>query len=197
MTVKLTRLDLDDDAFRREAVRTKDAKVARRLLSLAAIRDGCNRTEAARRGGMDRQTLRDWVIRYNAEGLAGLLDRHGGGCDCKLSETEQEQLVLWVRQGPDPEEDGIVRWRLSDLRQLILGRFFVVLDERSISRILKALGFSHISARPRNPKASAEAQEGHKKTSPIWLPPPFHRPRAPSRSSSGGRTRPGSASSAP
>ena len=114
MTVKLTRLDLDGDALRAEAARSKDAKVARRLLALAAVRDGCNRTEAARRGGMDRQTLRDWVLRYNEAGLAGLSNRpHGGGTACKLTEAEQEQLARWVRQGPDPD-DGVVRWRLSD-----------------------------------------------------------------------------------
>jgi transposase len=144
---------------------------------------------------MDRQTLRDWIIRYNAEGIAGLSDRHAGGTPPKLTPAETAQLATWVRQGPDPE-DGLVRWRLSDLRQRIMDRFFAVLDERSISRLLKDLSFSHVSVRPRHPEANAEAQQAHKKTFPPWSPPPSRPRPAASRLNSGGRTKPGSASRA-
>ena len=105
-------------------------------------------------------------------------------------------LTERVQQGPDLAEDGVVRWRLSDLRDRILARFFVVMDERSVGRILKALTFSHISVRPRHPRANAEAQETHKKTLLISSPPSFLMPREASRSSYGGRMRPASASKA-
>ena len=112
---------------------------------------------------MDRQTLRDWVIRYNEQGIAGLADHsHGGGAAPKLSLEEKEQLAGWVRRGPDIAEDGVVRWRLRDLRDRILARFFVPMHERSVGRILKTLTFSHISVRPRHPQADAAAQEAHK-----------------------------------
>jgi transposase len=167
-----------------------EAAVARRLLALALVLEGHSRAEAARNCGMDRQTLRDWVIRYNEQGIAGLSDRpHGGGAPPKLSIEEKTQLAAWVRQGPDIAEDGVVRWRLRDLRDQILARFFVPMHERSVGRILKTLTFSHISVRPRHPQANAAAQEAHKKTSPSWLPPSFPRPHKASRSSCGGRTK--------
>ena len=113
---------------------------------------------------MDRQTLRDWVIRYNEHGIAGLSDLpKRGGATPKLSVEEKTVLAGWVQQGPDLAEDGVVRWRLFDLRERILARFFVVMDERSVGRILKTLTFSHISVRPRHPQADVEAQEAHKK----------------------------------
>ena len=190
MTVQITRLDCDAACLRRHAARAAEAAVARRLLALALVLEGDSRAEAARNCGMDRQTLRDWVIRYNEQGIAGLSDRpHGGGVPSKLSVEEKTQLAAWVRQGPDIAEDGVVRWRLRDLRDRILARFFVPMHERSVGRILKTLSFSHISVRPRHPQVDAAAQEAHKKTSPTWLLPSFPLPRKASRSSCGGRTK--------
>ena len=162
MTTRITRLDHDGRSLREQARRCGDAKVACRLMAIALAMEGHTRADAARACGMDRQTLRDWIIRYNEHGIAGLSDRHAGGTPPKLTAEETAQLAAWVRQGPDPE-DGLVRWRLSDLRQRIMDRFFAVVDERSISRILKHLSFSHISVRPQHPEANAAAQEAHKK----------------------------------
>jgi transposase len=164
MTVKVTRRDYDADALRDHASRVSEADVVRRLLALALALEGHNRAQAAKTCGMDRQTLRDWVHRYNEQGIDGLSNRpHGGGASPKLSVEEKTQLAAWVRQGPDIAEDGVVRWRLRDLRDRILARFFVPMDERSVGRILKTLTFSHISVRPRHPQADAAAQEAHKK----------------------------------
>jgi transposase len=193
MTVTITRLDQSASDLRVAAGQSADAKMTRRLLALAFVLERRSRVEAARSCGMDRQTLRDWVIRYNEEGLAGLSDRpHGGGPSAKLTDDEKAQLAGWVRQGPDLQDDGVVRWRLADLKQRILARFFVVMDERSVSRMLKTLSFSHVSVRPRNPKADAEAQEAHKKTLPNWSRPRSHQRHATSRSNCGGRMKPGS-----
>src|SRR5271165_2848843 len=195
MTVQITRRDYDANALRDHASRVSEADVVRRLLALALVLEGHNRAQAAKTCGMDRQTLRDWVHRYNEQGIDGLSNRpHGGGASPKLSAEEKTQLAAWVRQGPDIAEDGVVRWRLRDLRDRILARFFVLMDDRSVGRILKTLTFSHISVRPRHPQADAAAQEAHKKTSPTWSPPrslPAHRV---SRSSCGGRTKRGLAS---
>jgi transposase len=125
-------------------------ETAGRLRALAFVLEGCSRAEAARCCGMDRQTLRDWVIRYNEQGITGLSDRpHGGGTPAKLTEEDKAQLANWVRHGPDLAEDGVVRWRLSDLRQRLFELMFVMRDERSVGRIVTALGFRHISVRPR------------------------------------------------
>ena len=188
MTVQITRRDHDADSLRGHAGRVADASVARRLLALALVLEGHSRAAAAKTCGMDRQTLRDWIIRYNEQGIAGLSDRPHA--TPKLTVEEKAQLAAWVRQGPDIAEDGVVRWRLRDLRDRILARFFVPMDERSVGRILKTLAFSHISVRPRHPQADAAAQEAHKKTSPIWLAPPSQPQRKASRSNCGGRTRP-------
>ena len=197
MTVTITRLDQDASDLRATAAQSADAKVTRRLLALALVLEGRSRAEAAQSCGMDRQTLRDWVHRYNEHGMAGLADHpHGGGSPPKLSAQEKQEVARWVRQGPDPKEDGLVRWRLTDLKELILGGFFVVLDERSVSRLLKSMKFTHVSVRPRNPKADAEAQEAHKKTSPISLQRRSHPRPVISRSNSGGRMRPGSVNKA-
>ncbi len=197
MTVAITRTEYDAAGLRRLASHEADAKVARRLLALALVVEGSSRVDAASATGMDRQTLRDWVHRYNESGVPGLSNQpHGGGPAAKLSLAEKERLAEWVRQGPNPEEDGVVRWRLSDLKRRVLDRFFVILDERSIGRMLKAMNFSHISVRPRHPKANGEAQEAHKKTSRPWSPASSRPRRAIGQSSSGGRMKPGSASRA-
>src|ERR1700736_10554 len=172
MTVQITRLDCDAACPRQRAAHVAEEAVARRLLAVALVLEGHSRMEPARNCGMDRQPLRDWVIRYNEQGIAGLSDRpHGGGAPPKLSVEEKTQLAAWVRQGPDIAEDGVVRWRLRDLRDQILARFFVPMHERSVGRILKTLTFSHISVPPRHPQADAAAQQAHKKTSPSWSPP--------------------------
>ena len=197
MTVQITRLEHDAEGLRQHAVRTGAAPVARRLLALALVLEGHGRADAARNCGMDRQTLRDWVIRYNEHGIAGLSDLpKRGGAAPKLSVEEKAVLTEWVQQGPDLAEDGVVRWRLCDLRERILARFFVVMDERSVGRMLKTLTFSHISVRPRHPQADAEAQETHKKTLLLSSPPLFPMPRKANRSSYGGKTRPELASKA-
>jgi len=190
MTVKITREGLTAADLRRAGRRCSDAAATRRMLGIALILDGHSRADAARACGMDRQTLRDWVHRYNAEGLAGLTDRaHAGGPEAKLSAQQQEQVAAWVRAGPDLVEDGVIRWRRIDLQRKIAVEFKVELHERSVGKILRRLGFRRISVRPRHPKADAAAQEVHKKSSPIWLPMQSQSGRATSRLNSGGRTK--------
>ena len=197
MAVAITRDDLSASDLRQAAARCKDSAQARRALALAVVLEGKGRAEAACSAGMDRQTLCDWVHRYNESGLEGLRNRPNLGAPARKLAAEQEQLVAeWVRQGPDPERHKVVRWRRVDLRDEIAARFDVQLHERSVGKLLKRLNFSHISARPRHPGQDSAAQEAHKKTLP-----PLSRPRSPStpaasRSSCGGRTKPVSGSKA-
>jgi len=162
--------DRSSEEFRQLAAKAKDANQARRLLALAAIRDGKGRAEAARIGGMDRQTLRDWVHALNERGLDGLINRKAPGRKPKLTAEQKEEVHEIVAKGPDPEVDGVVRWRCVDLRGVIEKRFGVDLDEVSIGRLLKELGFAHVSARPRHPKQDKEAIETFKKTFPAKWP---------------------------
>lgn len=115
---------------------------------------------------MDRQTLRDWVHRYNEAGLAGLSNRHGGGTQPLLSSEQESELARWVRQGPTLAEHGVVRWRRSDLVRALEARFGVVLAERSMSDVLLRLGFRRLVARPRHPGHDAAAQASFRVTSP-------------------------------
>ena len=162
--VKL-REDYSAADLRRLAKRSKDANPSRRLLSLAAVCEGKDRAEAARIGGMDRQTLRDWVHRLNAEGPDGLGDLHGGGREPRLSQAPLAELSAIVEAGPDPRVDGVVRWRRIDLQAVVAKRFGVAYHERYVGKLLKALGFSPISARPRHPGQDERAIEEYKKTS--------------------------------
>jgi transposase len=197
MTVGITRTDVSSSMLRHEAGRTNDAPAARRMLAIALVLEGCSRSDAARQCGMDRQTLRDWVHRFNEEGLPGLFDRaHGGGAPRKLSAEQEAEFEAWVRSGPDLAIDGIVRWRLVDLRERISRTFNVELHERSVGKLARRLGFRRVSVRPRHPLADAEAQDAHKKTSVIWFVTRSRKRPEVFPLNSGGRTRPGSANRA-
>ena len=196
MAVAITRTELDAAGLRAAAARSKDAAASRRMLALALVLEGSNRTEAARAAGMDRQTLRDWVHRYNEVGLAGLHNKPNPGAPPrKLTDEQETVLAEWVREGPSSEHK-LVRWRLADLRDEIDRQFGVQVHERTVGKLLARLNFSRISVRPKHPEQDAAAQEAHKKTLPSWLRPPFPSTGAASRSSFGGRTKPGSASRA-
>jgi len=160
------RTDYSASELRLLAKRADEAGQARRLLSLAAVRDGMSREEAARIGAMDRQTLRDWVHRFNSIGPAGLINGKAPGPRPKLSPEQKQELKRIVETPPDPINDGIVRWRCVDLRRIIQERFGVDLDEVSIGRVLKELGFAHVSPRPQHPKQNSQAIEDFKKTFP-------------------------------
>lgn len=157
--VSITRTELTAPELRLAAARTKDARASRRMLAIALVLEGMDRTTAARTCGMDRQTLRDWVHRYNAEGLAGLSNRRGTGRPRRLTPEQMTELAGWVEAGPDPEQDGVVRWRRKDLARRIEAEFGVVLHERTVGKQLVALGFHRLSVRPQHPKSDAAAQD--------------------------------------
>ena len=168
MTVGITRHELGAGDLRREARRCRDGAASRRMLALALVLEGASREEAARAAGMDRQTLRDWVHRYNAEGLAGLRDRpalHG-----------RRQLGLLLGRE---------------------ARFAVRLHERSVGKVLRRPGFARLSVRPRHPKADEAAQAAFKKASPSWWRERCPSTPAASRSRSGSKMKPVSASRVP
>jgi transposase len=135
------------------------------MLAVALVLEGADRTTAAETCGMDRQTLRDWVHRYNAEGPAGLSNRRGQPQRRRLDAGQVAELVAWVEAGPDPVRDGVVRWRRQDLRRRLAERFGVELHERTVGKYLAMLGYRRLSVRPRHPKADPEAQAVFKKTS--------------------------------
>jgi transposase len=196
MVVAITRAEPDAAGLRQAAARSRDADAARRMLALALVLDGRSRAEAAQSCGMDRQTLRDWVHRFNEHGLSGLSDRKAPGPMPRRSAEQDAAVAELVRQGPDVAEHGVVRWRRADLSQVIEARFGVRLAERTVGTLLRRLGFRHLSVRPHNPVQDVAAMEAHKKTSPTWSSKRSPSTRAASRSSFGGRTRPGSASMA-
>ncbi len=159
MAVAITRRDMSVGDLRREAGRTRDAKVARRMLAIACVMEGQSREDAAECCGMDRQTLRDWVHRFNADGPAGLVDLpRRNGPRPRLS-LEQEVVVAgWVEQGPDLARDGVVRWRCVDLQDRIEREWDVSLHERTVGKLLRKLAFRRLSVRPQHPKSDPEAQ---------------------------------------
>jgi len=163
------REDFDGPGLRRLARLSKDAGQSRRLLALAEIYDGGRRTDAARIGDVGLQVIRDWVLRFNADGPRGLIDRKAWGQPSKLNDMHRKALAQIVDDGPIPAVHGVVRWRLKDLALWIFEEFHISLDESTVSRELKALGFSKITARPRHYGQNEFAIEAFKKTSsPMW-----------------------------
>ncbi len=131
MAVEITRRDLSVAALRQAAARSQDANAARRMLAIALVLEGRSREAAAESCGMDRQTLRDWVHRYNAEGIAGLANRRAPGPAPRLSAEQEAVVARWVEDGPKLERDGVVRWRCRDLQDRIGHEFGVSLHERT------------------------------------------------------------------
>ena len=136
----------------------------RRLLALAMVLDGHSRTEAAQMNGMDRQTLRDWVHRYNADGVPGLISRVGAGPVPVLTEAEMAELRALVLNGPDPETDEVVRWRCIDLRDKVAQQYAVYVHKRTVAKWLGKMEMTRLQPRPFHPKKDAAAQETFKKT---------------------------------
>jgi transposase len=168
-TAIAVRTDYSSKELRRLATRVKDAGQARRLLAVAAVLDGAAREEAAKIGGMDRQTLRDWVIRFNEQGPDGLINKSSPGAPGKLTQEHKAFLVRLVEDGPIPAVDGVVRWRACDLIMRLHEEFGLSVSDDTVYRALKDLGFSHVSARPRAYKQDPEAMAAFKKTfPPAW-----------------------------
>jgi transposase len=164
---------------RQFAKRAKDVAQARRLLAIAAVLDGASREVAAKIGGMDRQTLRDWVIRFNKQGPDGLINIPSPGVPPKLDDTHRAFLARIVKEGPIPAIHGVVRWRACDLIMRLYEEFALSVSDDTIYRALKDLGFSHVSARPRAYKQDPEAIAAFKKTSPYaWRKSARHSPPA-------------------
>src|SRR5665647_1704874 len=194
--VSITRLELTAAQLRAAAGREKDGSAARRMLAIAMVLDGADRGTAAETCGMDRQTLRDWVHRYNAEGIRGLHDLKTPGPKPKLTADQQAKLAELVEAGPDPARHGVVRWRRVDLRDELQRCFGVVLHERSVGKVLAKLGYCRLSVRPRHPQTDEAAQEAFKKTSPQRSRHGSPTTPKTSPSKSGSRTRHASASKA-
>ena len=194
MAVAITRRDLSAADLRARAARMEDARAVRRALAIALVMEGASREEAARVSGMDRQTLRDWVHRYNDSGLDGLSNRLAPGREPALTEEQEQALIRWVEAGPDLARDGVVRWRRVELRDRILREFGVTLHERTVGKLLEKHEYCRLTVRPQHPKSDPEAQETFKRTLPNRCAPPSQRKRLTNRLKSGGRTKPASAS---
>ena len=160
--------DYDGTALRRLARASKSANQARRLLALAEIYDGASRTTAARIGGVGLQIVRDWASRFNDRGPDGLLDGKAPGRTSLLNDAQRQALAAIVESGPIPAIHGVVRWRLIDLVQWLHNEFAVSLDETTVGRELKKLGYVKLTARPRHHAQNEHALEAFKKGA---LPP--------------------------
>jgi putative transposase len=161
--------DFDGSGLRRLAKQSKDAAQARRLLALAEIYDGGSRTDAARIGSVTLQVVRDWVLRFNQHGPEGLINRTAPGNRPKLTEEQRQALAGMVESGPIPAIHGVVRWRRKDLARWLLEEYRIEVDETTIGRELRAVGFRKLSARPRHYAQNEAAMEHFKKVSPpLW-----------------------------
>jgi transposase len=160
------RSDFDADGLRAIARRSKNGPQARRLLALAAIYDGATRTESARIGGVTLQVVRDWVVKFNAHGPEGLLNRKPPGQPSRLTNAHRAALATQLDEGPIPAVHGVVRWRLIDLMQWLWEEFRLSISKQTLSRELRAMGYRKLSARPRHHQKSEAAVAAFKKTSP-------------------------------
>jgi len=157
------RSDFDGPALRRLARASKSANQARRLLALAEIYDGGSRTAAARIGGTGLQIVRDWAVRFTDRGPDGLLDGKAPGKSSRLSDAQRQALVEIVERGPIPAIHGVVRWRVIDLVRRLHDEFAVSLDETTVGREPRKLGYVKLTARPRHHAQNELAMEDFKK----------------------------------
>jgi len=149
------------------------------MLAVAEIYDGGSRGEAARIGGVGLQTVRDWVVRFNAKGPDGLVDGKAPGNPPKLNDAQRQALARMIEDGPIPAVHGVVRWRLADLIQWIWEEFRIVIAKQTLSRVVRSIGYRKLSARPRHYAQNPEAIADFKKTSPrSWQRSRAARPRA-------------------
>jgi transposase len=159
------RSDFDAQMSRAAAKRSKDGPQARRLLALAAIYDGATRTQAATIGGVTPQIIRDWVVKFNALGPDGLIDRKAPGQPSRLNDAHRAALAAVIEGGPTPAIHGVVRWRIIDLCQWMFEEFRVTIAKQTLSRELRAMGYRKLSARPRHHAQAKGAIEEFKKSS--------------------------------
>jgi transposase len=157
--------DVPASELRRLARLEDDGRVACRLIAVANALEGMSRAAAAEQVGMDRQTLRDWVVRFNETGVEGLTDRPRSGRPSFLSEGQLATLKAWVLRGPDPERDGRSSWTAKDLCRLVESRLGVRYSENGMLRLLHDLDLSWQKTRPVHPQADPKAQRAFKKTS--------------------------------
>jgi transposase len=163
------RSDFDAVKVRAAARFSKDAGQTRRLLALAEIYDGASRTQAAQVGGVTLQIVRDWVVKFNAFGPQGLIDKKPPGQPPLLNAAHLAALAAVVENGPNPAVHGVVRWRIVDLRQWLYDQFQVSVSEQTLSRVLRAMNYRRLSARPRHHAQAEGAIEDFKKASPrVW-----------------------------
>jgi len=160
------RQDFDAAAVRLAAKRSKDGAQARRRLALAAMYEGARRTKAAAIGSVTVQIVRDWVVKFNEHGPAGLIDRKPPGQPSRLTDAHRAALVQAIEDGPIPSIHGVVRWRLIDLCQWFWDTFEVRIAKPTLSRELRALGYRKLTAGPRHHAQAEGAIEAFKKTSP-------------------------------
>jgi transposase len=165
MTALSIRRDRTPEVLRKLAKAEANTRVARRLLAIANALSGMDRKAAAEAAGMDRQALRDWVLRYNAYGLEGLRDRWGKGRPARLDPEEKAELAAIILRGPDPETEGISAYTLEDLARICRERFGKPFHPASMSRVLRHLGFSRQKARPSHPQKDPAEAEAFKKSS--------------------------------
>ena len=155
--------DLPPSELRSRARRERDGRAAARMYAIAGALEGMSRAEAARLAGMERQALRDALVRYNAEGLSGLYDRPKGRPPRRLTEGEEATLAGVILRGPDPDRDGVCAWTRADLCRWMAEHFGKSYHPSSMTRVLRRMGFSRQKARPGHPRSDAEAQRRFKK----------------------------------
>ncbi len=161
--IPITRTEYDAATLRRRARRGASGAQARRLLAIAMILEGASCEDAARQAGMDRQTLRDWVLRYNQGGIGALASRKPPSAPAKLSQAQMAELRELVLKGPDPKVHKVIRWRCVDLRSEVERRFGVTVCTRTIGKWLRKMRLTRLQPRPFHPKKDAAAQEAFKK----------------------------------
>jgi transposase len=166
--VKVTRTDHTSAELRVLSAKCCDGDQVRRILAVALVLEGRPRSEAAALNGMDRQTLSDWVHRYNAEGVEGLKSRKSPGREPLLTEQQKAELRALVIQGPDPVVHKVVRWRCADLRSEVARRWSIEVHESTIGKWLSDMGLTRLQPRPVHPKKDAVAEATFKKVLPAW-----------------------------